>query len=217
MKKNHGHWHNHKSLQEIHEDVPPEHYDRGIKRNLFQKYWHYRRFKEVTSAVKPIEGAFLDVGCHAGTFTLNILKKINTKKVYGLDISPQAIKLAQKRIPFGKFKVGDAQDLPYKSDFFEAIFCLEMLEHVDDPQAVLSEIKRVLKKGGYGVILVPLENRLFRTVWFLWTLYYPVWRHAHVQSFTGDDLERYLKKLGLKKISSNTFNLGMLKLVIFEK
>src|SRR5437868_3362364 len=160
MRKDHVHKHSHKTLQEIHEDVPAEHYDRGIKRNVFQKFWHSQRFKKVTSVVKPVDGPFLDVGCHAGTFTSKILKNIKSKKVYGIDISPEAIRLAQKRIPYGKFRVGNAEELPYKSDFFEAVFCLEMLEHVDDPQAVLSEIRRVMKKGGYGVILVPLENRL---------------------------------------------------------
>lgn len=209
--------HSHKSLQEIHEDVPAEHYDRGIKKNLFQKYWHFKRFQEVQRVVKPIDGAFLDVGCHSGTFTSKVLEKIGSKKVYGIDISPTSIELIKKRIPFGKFTAGDASNLPYKTNFFEAVFCLEMLEHVDSPQEVLSEIKRVLKKNGYGVFLVPSDNKLFKIVWFLWTLYYPVWRHAHVQSFKNRDLEKILIKLKFKKIKSKTFNLGMLKLITCQK
>jgi ubiquinone/menaquinone biosynthesis C-methylase UbiE len=205
--------HNHKSLQEIHEDVPAEHYDKGIKRNLFQKYWHFRRFTEVQKAIKPIKGAFLDIGCHSGTFTSKVLEKIGSKKVYGLDISPSAIKLVSKRIPFGKFQVGDAGKLPYKSNYFTAAFCLEMLEHVDSPKQALSEIRRVLKKDGYAVILVPSDNKLFKFVWFIWTLYYPVWRHAHVQSFQNKDLEKLLKKLKFRNIKTKTFNLGMLKLI----
>ena len=47
--------HDHKSLLEIHEDVPAEHYDVGIKRNLFQKYWHFRRFKEILKVIKPVD------------------------------------------------------------------------------------------------------------------------------------------------------------------
>lgn len=206
-----------KTLLEIHEDVPADHYDQGISRNLFQKYWHWRRFSEVGKIAKPVNGPVLDLGCHGGTFTQFVLSRLDTKKLYGLDISPEAIKLAQKRIPFGKFIVGDAEKLPYKKDFFDAVFCLEMLEHVDDPEAVLSEIKRVLKKGGYGVILVPSDNKLFKTVWFVWTMYYSHWRHAHVQSFQANSLEKYMKSLGFKILQSKTFNLGMLKLVVFSK
>lgn len=206
-----------KTLLEIHENVPADHYDRGIKYNLFQKYWHLRRFIEVLKVVREVEGPVLDVGCHSGTFTAKILKRVGSKKVYGIDISEQAISLAKKRIPFGNFRVGDAQKLPFKSDFFEAAFCLEVLEHVDDPVAVLKEINRILKKGGYAVLLVPSDDRLFKVIWFLWTLYYPHWRHAHVQSFKERTLESIIELVGLKISKQKSFHQGMLKLVVAEK
>lgn len=208
---------NRKNLAEIHEDVPATHYDIGIKKNLFQKYWHYKRFMKVLEVVRAVEGPFLDLGCHSGTFTEKILKKIKSKKVYGVDISKNAIDLIRKRIPYGDFRVADAANLPYKNDFFDAVFCLEMLEHVDNPESVLSEIQRVLKKGGYCVILVPTDNTLFKLVWFIWTLYYPVWRHAHVQSYQKENLEEALKRAKLKISSVKHFNLGMLKLIVCEK
>ncbi len=209
--------HSHKSLLEIHEDVPAEHYDVGIKKNLFQKYWHSRRFKEVLKVIKSVTGPVLDVGCHSGTFTNVILNKIGSRDIYGIDISPEAIKLAQKRIPFGHFEVADATKLPFKSDLFDAVFCLEVLEHVDDPLSALREIYRVMKKGSYGVVLVPSDNKLFKIVWFIWTLVYPVWRHAHVQSYSNGTLEKTIEKLDFKIKLVKDFNLGMLKLIVFEK
>jgi len=216
MKKD-AHSHTHKTLLEIHEDVPANHYDEGIKKNYFQKYWHWRRFREVLNISKPAEGRILDVGCHSGTFTKQIISKLKVKEVYGLDISPSAIKLANKRIPNGHFVVGDATKLPYQGNYFDEVFCLEMLEHIDDPVAVIKEIKRVLKKNKFGVILVPADNNLFKIVWFAWTLYYPVWRHAHVHSFRGKDLEAALQQVGLEIVKVKTFNLGMMKLVLFKK
>ena len=209
--------HDHKTLLEIHEDVPADHYDQGIKRNLFQKYWHSRRFNEVKKIIKPVSGSVLDVGCHSGTFTNVILSKMGSNNIYGVDISPEAIRLAKKRIPFGHFEVADAAKLPFKNDFFDAVFCLEVLEHVDDPVAALKEIYRVMKQGSYGVILVPSDNKLFKLVWFLWTMYYPVWRHAHVQSYSNGTLEKIIQGLNLKIKKVKDFNLGMLKLIIFEK
>lgn len=211
------HKHTHRSLQKIHEDVPAQHYDRGIKRNLFQKFWHSKRFKEVQKVVKPVKGRVLDVGCHGGTFTLKILEKIGSDKIYGIDISPSAVKLISKKIPHGVFKIGDATKLPFKKNYFDAVFCLEMLEHVDKPMDVINEIKRVLKKNGYLVTLVPTDNKLFKLVWFLWTLYYPVWRHTHVQSYQKQDLEKILKKIKFKIYKVKTFNLGMLKLIVAHK
>lgn len=206
-----------KTILEIHEDVPADHYDRGIQYNLFQKYWHLRRFVEVLKVIKPVDGPVLDIGCHSGTFTSKILSLIGSKKIYGIDVSQPAIFLAKKRIPYGNFRVGDAQKLPFKSNFFEATFCLEVLEHIDDPVAVLREISRVLKKGGYAVLLVPSDNKLFKIIWFLWTFYYPHWRHAHVQSFKDDSLEGAVKLAGLKIKTVKTFHRGMLKLIVAEK
>lgn len=209
--------HKHKTLLEIHEDVPANHYDQGIKKNIFQKYWHWRRFTEVLKEVEPTSEPILDLGCHSGTFTERVLSKIGTKQVYGIDVSPSAISLAAKRIPYGKFVIGDATSLPYENNFFNEVFCLEMLEHVDDPIAVLKESKRVLKKGGKMLILVPSDNNFFKLVWFIWTLYYHHWRHAHVQSYRNDLLEKVIKEVGFKVLKVKTFNSGMLKLIVCQK
>ena len=209
--------HNHKTLLEIHEDVPANHYDQGIKRNLFQKYWHWRRFAEVLKVTEPTEGPILDIGCHSGTFTQVILSKAGTKQIYGIDVSNSAIALAKKRIPYGKFEVGDAAKLPFKSDFFELVYCLEMLEHVDDPVAVLKEARRVLKKGGKMVLLVPSDNKLFKLIWFVWTMYYHHWRHAHVQSYSKGLLEKVVENVGFKVLKVKTFQSGMLKLIVCQK
>ena len=214
----HNYQHNHnKKLLEIHEDVPANHYDQGLKRNLFQKYWHSKRFNELKKVIKPVKGNLLDIGCHGGTFTQIILTQAKPKQIYGIDVSPSAIEYIKKKIPDGHFEVARAEKLPFKDQFFEAVYCLEVLEHVDDPIASISEIKRVLQKGGIGVILIPSDSKLFKTIWFLWTLHYPIWRHAHVQSFIGNKLEDLIKKNGLKVTISKTFNFGMLKLVLFEK
>ena len=206
-----------KTLIEIHEDVPANHYDLSIKRNLFQKYWHTRRFAEILRVVKPVKGPMLDIGCHAGTFTQKIITKVGTNKIYGIDISASAISLIKKRVPNGNFQVADAERLPFNSNFFKVVFCLEMLEHVDNSIQVLKEIKRVLHKMGYCIILIPTDNPLFKIIWFFWTFYHPVWRHAHVQSFKNHKLEDILNHLDLKIIFRKTFNLGMLKIIIFTK
>lgn len=206
-----------KNLKEIHQDVRADHYDVGIKKNLFQKYWHSKRFKELLSLIEPVLGAVLDVGCHGGTFTQKILEKIGSKEIYGVDISASAVKLASNRLPFGKFQVVDAHQLPFKDNFFDAVFCLEMLEHVDDPIKVLQEIKRVIKKDQRIYLMIPTESKLFKIIWALWTLYYPVWKHAHVQDFYNGGLDRLIKEIGLKIINKKTFHLGMLEIIVCKK
>lgn len=206
-----------KTLLERHEEVSSDHYDSAIQNNWLQKYWHWRRFSEVDKFITPVSGKVLDIGCHSGLLTQRIIKKTSSHEIHGIDLSPKAIEGAKKRITSGSFKVADAQDLPFGDNSFDAIFCLEVIEHVDEPEKVIAEIKRVLKKGGYGVILVPTDNLLFKLIWFLWNLKYKVWSHTHVQSFTNSKLEDLIKKNNLKITHSKTFNLGMLKLVRFSK
>lgn len=204
-------------LVSLHQEVPADHYDRVIKHNLPSRIWHGSRFYQVMQVVKAVDGPVLDIGCHGGTFTKRLLGGIGSQEIFGVDISPKAIALAAKRMPFGSFQVADAQKLPFQDNYFSAVFCLEVLEHIDNPAAVLTGIRRVLKPGGYAVVLVPTDNLLFRVGWFIWNLYSPVWKHVHIQSFCGQRLEKMIRKAGLEIITVKTFNLGMLKIIIFQK
>lgn len=206
-----------KKLINLHENVSPDHYDKGIKKNVFQKYWHSKRIKEIIKLSVPTKGRLLDVGCHSGLLTKEIIKHVKPDDIYGIDISVRAIEKAKKRIKNGKFKVADAHKLPYENSFFNVLFCLEMLEHVDYPKVVIRELYRVLKKDGYAIILVPTDNLLFRIVWFLWNIRYSVWKHVHVQSFQNDLLERIVKKEEFKITLVKTFNFKMLKIIKIVK
>ena len=205
-----------KTLQQIHEDVPADYYDKGVKDNFLQKIWHERRFSELKSFIRSPRGKILDVGCHSGLFTSKFSKDPSVA-IYGIDISSEAIVLAKKRIKKGHFYVADAHKLPFENSFFDVIFCFEMLEHVEMPEKVISEIFRVLKKGGRGVILIPTDNKLFKTIWYLWNLYRPVWKHAHIQSFNEEKLTVLLRKRKFKIVKSKKFNFEMLLLIEFVK
>ncbi len=116
--------------------------------------------------------------------------------------------------------VGDAHKLPFNNNSFDAVFCLEALEHVADPLLALKEFKRVMKKGGYGVFLVPSDNDLFKIVWWLWLHFYPrgwVWRETHIQTYRNNYLPVACRKAGFKIVVDKKFNLGMLHLVKVQK
>lgn len=51
--------------------------------------------------------------------------------------------------------LGDVQQLPMSDESVEAIICIAVLEHVEEPQKAVQEIYRVLKPGGYCFIYVP--------------------------------------------------------------
>lgn len=60
--------------------------------------------------------------------------------------------------PVGDYKpdvIGDIHDLPFEDDSVDAIICIAILEHVENPHKACQEIYRVLKPGGYCFVYVP--------------------------------------------------------------
>lgn len=57
--------------------------------------------------------------------------------------------------PLAKVKM-DAHDIPFDESTFEIVFCNHVLEHVADDRKVMSEIYRVMKPGGWGILQIPL-------------------------------------------------------------
>ena len=208
---------------ELHKNTPPNWYYQSLRVDPLQKYWHRNRFTEVARLVEPAGGQVLDIGCADGVFSKVIFNKSKADKYIGIDVIKTSIDWAKhhwKREKKMKFMVGDAHKLNFKSGTFNAVFAMEVLEHVVNPKKVLTEVKRILKKGGYGIFLVPSDSLLFRIVWFLWLHFYPrgwVWRDTHIQTYRNNYLPRVCREAGFKIEVDRKFNLGMLHLVKVRK
>lgn len=61
--------------------------------------------------------------------------------------------------PLAKVKM-DIHEIPFEDDSFDVIFCNHVLEHVRDDIKALSEMKRVLKPGGWAILQIPLFHPL---------------------------------------------------------
>ena len=106
-------------------------------------------------------GVVLDIGCRDCKLTKHFA--INNI-IIGLDIDYDALIYCKKvGIPY-VINADISYGLPFNDHIFDAVICGEVLEHVVIPEIILSEIKRVLKKGGKFVGSVPLvyhlQNRL---------------------------------------------------------
>jgi len=106
----------------------------------------------------------LEVGCGGG----HILDRITAGTLYGVDLSPFMLEKARARLGDRATIVkGDGQRLPFDDGMFTTVVCSEVIEHVPDPAALISEIARVLKPGGTAIISIPNEpliNRLKSTL-----------------------------------------------------
>jgi len=141
-----------------------------------------------------VRGKVLDIGCGAGFYTGRILKRnLPRLKVYGIDISRKAIKLARRDYPKIEFKSASAYDLPFADNFFDAILINCVLEHLQKPDYALQEASRVLKPNGILFSITPIEGD--RAVFFQnQKLTKKI--HGHVQRFNREELISILNRNG---------------------
>lgn len=149
----------------------------------------------------------LDVGCNAG-----IIKRFLGNKViqiYGIDNSLKDLKKARKNGFVTKYVNLDKDKIPFDTNFFDAVACLDVIEHVRDPQQLVKEMSRVLKKNGRLIITTPnirfsnhLIELIFKGTFPKTSLDSNLYDGGHIHFFTYTDLKKLLisQKFKIDKI-----------------
>ena len=101
----------------------------------------------------------LDLGCGDG-LNIALLKKMGIQNIIGVDISSYLLKLAQKNNLGVKFYLADAKKLPFKDQTFDIVLADSVFHHLLNYPKSITEIKRVLKMGGYVCFVDPHKSFL---------------------------------------------------------
>ncbi len=105
----------------------------------------------------PLNMKILDIGAGTGD-DIFILKKFGN--IHVIDCNQRALDLIPDSMITEK-KCGDACNLPYENNSFDAIVAFDVLEHIEDDHLAVAEIHRTLKPGGYFIFTVPAYQLLF--------------------------------------------------------
>jgi|SRR5882672_1487842 len=118
----------------------------------FQNNWDDLFFRgEILSVIQPFYHV-LDLGAGAGIVAqMNFLGRV--ARVCGVDPDPRV----ETNPYLDEGKVGVGESIPYPNSSFDIVFADNVLEHLDKPAQVFSEIHRVLKPG--GLFLAKTPNR----------------------------------------------------------
>jgi glycosyltransferase involved in cell wall biosynthesis/2-polyprenyl-3-methyl-5-hydroxy-6-metoxy-1,4-benzoquinol methylase len=134
--------------------------DRLAKRRVWDEVFKSRRLRRAGSVDSWNGKRVLDLGCGRGGLTVALAAK--GAEVIGVDLRPRncvVTRLRGRRYKLSPRAItARAESLPLADRSFDHVFCLEVLEHVQDPFAVLGEIRRMLIPGGTCTITV--INRL---------------------------------------------------------
>lgn len=100
----------------------------------------------------------LDVATGTGDLAVEICK-IDPAAVYGVDLSPQMLEVAQKKVQQKKLHMtiqlreGDSENLPFEDNFFDAVTVAFGVRNFENLGKGLAEMQRVLRPGGKLIVL----------------------------------------------------------------
>jgi SAM-dependent methyltransferase len=110
----------------------------------------------VRSHLSP-NSRILDLGCGRGGVVELFWREVR----FAAGLDPDVPSLAEHRAPGMPVIRGRGENLPFGAASFDLIVCLWVLEHLDQPDVVFKEVRRVLRPGGHFVFLTPnLRNPL---------------------------------------------------------
>jgi SAM-dependent methyltransferase len=117
-----------------------------------------RRRAWLAAEARPGERV-LDLGCGAGRF-LRALGDLGAVPI-GVEVAQAALDRAARNAPGAELHLADPDgDLPLADASVDLVWCSEVLEHVADTSALLSEMRRVLAPEGRVLITTPYHGRV---------------------------------------------------------
>lgn len=163
-------------------------------------YRPHKRRTEITAFqyAEPAhsEKHVLDVGCGSGELLESIAEREKNTALYGVDIDKRAV--AASRASGFPVIHGTLFDGHYPDSYFDEIHMIHMLEHVQDPGAVLREAARILKPAGVLKIEIPNFHSISRMI------FGNNWKRLdaprHLYHFTPHTLRLLLNRIGFSKV-----------------
>jgi ubiquinone/menaquinone biosynthesis C-methylase UbiE len=118
----------------------------------------------------------LEVGCGIGTVVNELSKKGHD--IIGIDISGEAIEYGRKKYGDISLDIQAAETLPYEDESFNVVLSFDVFEHIAAIDKHISEVRRVLRPGGYYLFQTPnkYSNIIYEILWtksLQWRQYHP--------------------------------------------
>ena len=178
----------------------------GFKSNYFsnlarledQNFWFKARNQLIIWAINKYCNnfqSFLEIGCGTGYVLSGVSKKFPGASLVGSDIFTEGLDFATSRLPSADLIQMDARNIPYREEF-DIIGAFDVLEHINEDELVLSEVRMALKMNGLFLITVPQHHWL----WSSADVY-----ACHVRRYSATELHKKLVNAGFEVLRSTSF------------
>lgn len=192
-------------------------------REYYDAYWSVGGFRPLGRINPQLQRLYeqhisadarcLDVGCGDGG-TSGPWLSAHAADYVGVDVSATAVAEAV-RTGFDARVIDDASALPFSDATFDVVTCIEVLEHLFEPDRAAEEILRVLRPQGVLIATVPnvayWRRRVELALFGRWNPFgddlsvKESWRDPHIRFFTQTSLERMLTKSGFSSVAVGGF------------
>ena len=144
------------------------------------------RYRVLLDAMDSTARRVLDIGCGDGTLTFRLAER--SERVCGVDDSLLPLRLARgefERRPARRAPIlanADARSLPFPNEAFDCVVMADVIEHIEAPDAVISEAHRVLRRGGQILLTTPRRQGAHSA------------HEYHCHEYTGAELAELLRR-----------------------
>ena len=177
----------------------PVDYDR-VAKTYYQRY-ERNTYGGVERTLLDCVGAntgqrVLEVGCGTG-YWLSLLARQGFT-VAGVDASRGMLSRATRRVPEGAIVCGWAEQLPWASESFDRVVCINAFHHFLDRKAFLSEARRVLRKDGV-LMTVGLDPHTGLDRWFVYDYFNGVLEFDRLRFLPTQQIRELMRLSGFSR------------------
>ncbi len=170
-------------------------------------WWFKSRRNLILGLLKKTQhrGFIMDIGCGTG-YNLFCLQKM-FRKAIGIDVSKDALLFAKTRQTMS-LALADVKKIPIKYNSADVVLALDVIEHVENDDDAIKEIRSILKKNGTLVLTVPAFG-------FLWSKHDDILHHK--RRYNKKSIDELLAKNGFKLEKISYWNFALFLPVLFYK
>jgi methionine biosynthesis protein MetW len=156
----------------------------------FMMRWWQRKAKTIN---------LLEIGCGQGDLLASVQHDPKFE-AQGIDLAEQPLAYAASRGL--RVERTDLESRRFEDNTFDMIVAMHVMEHVQNPERLITEIRRILKPGGMYFAVLPCSSHIkARLAGVNWRYLTPP---QHLWYFTPKTLSRFVERLGLKTVFSSS-------------
>ena len=174
-------------------------------------FWFDARNRELTRLARrhlPPTGSYMEIGCGTGYVLSALGKEFPGWSLTATEMHPEGLAFARARVGRNvEFLQMDARSIPFDGDF-DVIGAFDVIEHIEEDELVLNQIRKALKPGGYAFVSVPQHM-------FLWSHYDDLGHHA--RRYGREEMQAKMRRAGFTIVDSRSFNSLLLPLMTLAR